>query len=791
MPTNKILCKAVLIIAFLCSFCKAVGQETEYVTGWEGDLASFDIDDRSIRCLTDGEATVYAVCPAKPGCRWTVQCNVADGSMATIDIFPLAGGIGDLDAGEHFTLTRNGSSRFVTARGIDGGGDAYNITSLTGDDSRWMTIDITLSAGNEWTVAVNGGQIFDDTVLRSHCDGGEVFALRFTGMQGARVANIAITTDGGGDEPDGPDDDGGGGDDDDGGEGDDDGAGDDGGEGNDDDGPAGGSTVANYGDIVITEVMADPVGAAGLPEAEYIELLNATDSALCLEGWRLRYGRNEYEIDGGEIAPGGYVILTRAGREAEWDSAGVAQRVDMERFPTLANTGNVLTVADRAGRLAAYTHYTDARYGDAFKAEGGFSLERIDVANINDTPLNWSASADHSGGTPARPNSVAGHCDALERASFAYAGMIAPDTFSLHFTTPLDMACASAGGWCRVIGSDRTVTATLPDTVGMATVGIVLSAPLPEDEMLAISIDGLRQVDGLPVMTPDTVVLALPREAAEGDIVVNEILFDTDEGQSEFVEVCNVTGHCIDLDGIAIVTIGDDGRPSRSARVSEVSRIMPPHTYLAVTSDTASLGLVWHCRPWQSAGCSLPSLRDDGGTLAILDAGAATLDIAVYSPDSYPSTARPPQGISLEKIHPSMASGNPANWLPATAECGYATPGRTNSQYVAPGDPSGSGTFGLACDYFTPDGDGDNDAALLHYRLPAGGWTADVTVYDSRGRVVARPVMGETLAGQGTIVWNGTDDDGQILGQGIYVILIHTFDAQGQKISKKLAVAIN
>ena len=193
MPTNKILCKAVLIIAFLCSFCKAVGQETEYVTGWEGDLASFDIDDRSIRCLTDGEATVYAVRPAKPGCRWTMQCNVADGSMATIDIFPLASGIGDLDAGEHFTLTRNGSSRFVTARGIDGGGDAYNITSLTGDDSRWMTIDITLSAGNEWTVAVNGGQIFDDTVLRSHCDGGEVFALRFTGMEGARVANIAIT----------------------------------------------------------------------------------------------------------------------------------------------------------------------------------------------------------------------------------------------------------------------------------------------------------------------------------------------------------------------------------------------------------------------------------------------------------------------------------------------------------------------------------------------------------------------------------------------------------------------
>ena len=40
-------------------------------------------------------------------------------------------------------------------------------------------------------------------------------------------------------------------------------------------------------DVVITEIMADPSPAAGLPELEWIELRNRSDSDINLLGWKL------------------------------------------------------------------------------------------------------------------------------------------------------------------------------------------------------------------------------------------------------------------------------------------------------------------------------------------------------------------------------------------------------------------------------------------------------------------------------------------------------------------------
>ena len=50
--------------------------------------------------------------------------------------------------------------------------------------------------------------------------------------------------------------------------------------------------------------------------------------------------------------------------------------------------------------------YTSAWYHDHEKADGGWSLERIDLNNPCGDEHNWTASDDPSGGTPGRQNSV-------------------------------------------------------------------------------------------------------------------------------------------------------------------------------------------------------------------------------------------------------------------------------------------------------------------------------------------------------------------------------------------------
>jgi hypothetical protein len=66
---------------------------------------------------------------------------------------------------------------------------------------------------------------------------------------------------------------------------------------------------AEPGDIVITEIMADPVPAVSLPAEEYIEIFNRTEYTFDLENWRLSSEDQSGIFPSAEINPGEYLII--------------------------------------------------------------------------------------------------------------------------------------------------------------------------------------------------------------------------------------------------------------------------------------------------------------------------------------------------------------------------------------------------------------------------------------------------------------------------------------------------
>lgn len=141
--------------------------------------------------------------------------------------------------------------------------------------------------------------------------------------------------------------------------------------------------------VRINEVMADPKGLTALPETEYIELYNTSDSSIDLSSWKLHYGNNSVALTGIEIPAHEWAVLYRSGREIE---AGNGQACPLNKFPSaLANTGKELSLYDGSGKqIDQYTYP---------KAKPACSWEYSEEG--------WHLSTDPRGGTPGEANSGA------------------------------------------------------------------------------------------------------------------------------------------------------------------------------------------------------------------------------------------------------------------------------------------------------------------------------------------------------------------------------------------------
>ena len=91
---------------------------------------------------------------------------------------------------------------------------------------------------------------------------------------------------------------------------------------------------------------------------------------------------------------------------------------------------------------------------------------------------------------------------------------------------------------------------------------------------------------------------------------------------------------------------------------------------------------------------------------------------------------------------------------------------------------------------FSPDNDGIEDVASIHYKMDAPGYVAQVRVYDMEGREVRYLVKNVLLGIEGAWNWDGLDEKGQKLPVGHYVILTDLFNLQGKRIRQKFLIVL-
>jgi len=533
-----------------------------------------------------------------------------------------------------------------------------------------------------------------------------------------------------------------------------------------------------FGSVIINELMARPSPPVGLPNVEFIELFNRSGSPMLLRGWRLR-GNNKYvNIPEVTIEGNGHLILCgNSGVEA---MSEYGPTLGVTSFPSLLVGGMFLALYNERNQVVSWVEYNDTWYGDDIKKAGGYSLERIDPNNLAEGKPNWIASNDPSGGTPGRENSVLADNPDVTSPRVVELKVVNPSLIEIGYSEAMDsLSIAMVSHYSISSGVGNPIWA-ISHGPKYDRVSLTLGQPMQLGEIYEICFhEDIVDFAGNGLVTP-CMDMAIPQEPAPGDVIVNEVLFNPYAGGVDFVEIYNKSRKVFDISKLWIANRNKTTlNLNEYYPASDSSKLLFPEQYAVLTVNPGLVEQFYFIENPQAMVWTkkMPSYPNDLGYVVVLDEFGTVLDEFGYTEKMHFKLLSSVKGVSLERIHPDLPSGDPSSWQSAAQAAGFATPTAKNSQYSEPAE--GEDEFILTPQVFSPDGDGFDDVLLITYNLPEEGYVANIMVFDSRGRRVKRLAANMTLGTSGALKWDGTTDEGRRASIGAYVVFIEAFDLKG------------
>lgn len=544
----------------------------------------------------------------------------------------------------------------------------------------------------------------------------------------------------------------------------------------------------NRYDVVIDEIMADPSPQVGLPNNEWIELKNTTATPINLQNWRIGDASGQSgPMPNFVLQPDSFVIVCTGSAVAAMSAFGTT--ISVTSFPSLDNDGDQLFLRAANGRTIHAVAYTSAWYQNELKKEGGWTLEMIDTKSPCAGISNWKASTNTTGGTAGKKNSV----DAVNNDGTApqlkRAYTTDNTTIILVFDEPVDSLIGATLSNYSIDGgltlSTATTLAPLFNTVQLRT-----STVLTANTVYNITASNIKDCNGNSIGNANKARVGLPVDAAPGEWIINEILFNPRSNAFDYVEFYNNSNKIFDASNLYIANRNSSGVVSSIKALSTVPYYVFPGDYIVETEDAPSLSLQYLVRNPDNVLIisSPPSFSDDEGTVVALNFQGTIIDEVKYKDDWHFKLIDNAEGVALERIDPNAASQNAANWTSAASTAGYGTPTYQNSQYKR--IQSINATIEVTPKVFSPDNDGREDIATIQYAVTEPGYVANITVFDPSGRPVRNLVRNGTMGLSGYWNWDGLDDKGLKLPLGTYVVFTEIFNLQGKKQQFKNVVVL-
>jgi hypothetical protein len=538
--------------------------------------------------------------------------------------------------------------------------------------------------------------------------------------------------------------------------------------------------------VQINELMADPDPPVGLPDVEYLEIHNTLNFPVSLLDWRLQSGSSNLTLSCFSIPSNGYLVFTTSGTGDKL----FPNSYELAGWSGLTNSGTNIALYDYSGKVISQLAFSDSWYGNSAKQDGGWSLEQIDPNNPCGGPENWAASKDSSGGTPGMVNSLNAPNPDLVSPMVSNALWLDSIRTELRFAESMKLSSLlNAQSYLITPGNIKPIEVT-PLAPSFNAVILRFAEPLSESVVYTVKVNSsVSDCAGNSIALVDSARFGKPSDPAQGDLLINEIMFYAKDNSVDFIEIYNKSSKIIDLSLLRLSNWDTINQlPLNAGNLAPEGYHILPGQFLSVTESSKKVNDHYFSRNpvWFCQSDELPALNASGGTVSLVRNDGSLLEFAYFSPEMHFPLLNETKGVSLERISMERPADDRTNWTSASFQVGFATPSYENSQAGIIMTPGGELT--LSSEIFSPDNDGFQDVLQVSYSLgfPAGAGTA--VIFDVKGREVVTLFRNRLLGSEGVFSWDGTTSDNLKADIGIYVIFLEYFDQTGRQ--KRLRKAI-
>ena len=522
-------------------------------------------------------------------------------------------------------------------------------------------------------------------------------------------------------------------------------------------------------EIIINEVMADPSPTQGLPEVEYVELYNNSSHFLRLNDGRIAIGGHSKLVPEVIIEPQSYLVVCD-----EDDTASFTSEVNclpIRTFPALLNSGTSIIIWDGTTMIDSIV-YNEDWYHSSSKADGGFSLEKIDPNRNCGSINNWVASENESGGTPGFQNSVfSTNIDSFS-PTIQKIELLTANQVKIDFSERIDTSI-----FPEIKFNPKVEIARSFFHEDCRSLTIEFTENIWEDQEYEVLIPELSDECGNVSLNEKSTFIwhhLLPK-----DVFLTELLFNPLGDGDDFYEIYNACDYAVDLSKIKVATRDDSLKLKSIYPLADSSIYMNSNAYLAFTKDVFNIEEQYSLSTIENIHSMgrLPAFNNDHGIIVLLNDSLEVIDEFEYDEEMHSEFISENDGVSLERISLSAPTNLASNWFSGSSLSNYATPGYSINA-VSQNDLV---SIEFSSDVVSPNFDNFNDDLVIKFLLDESTYLVNLFVFSANGKLENQAMNNQLIVNGDEFILPIVNKNGQNLRSGVYFVLAELLTEQGFK----------